>query len=169
MDKFIDVFGDVTVSRAAVVIAALLFLVGCYRKISKYFGQKAVNDYKQNQQIQEVIDQSKHYHEWHQHSVEVQGYFTEMMTKMDEKIDDLAKSNQQGMAYTWRYRILRFNDEIRQGMRHTKEHFDQILEDIDNYEKFCRKNPEFPNNKAVRAIKNIKDVYDKCIEENDFL
>ena len=169
MDNFIDVFGDVTVSRAAVVIAALLFLVGCYRKISKYFGQKAVNDYKQNEQIQEVIDQSKHYPEWRQQSIDVQVKLTDQIETIIEKMEGLEKANGEGMAYTWRYRILRFNDEVRQGIRHTKEHFDQILEDIDSYESFCRENPKFPNNKAVLAIKNIKDVYDKCVEENDFL
>ena len=79
MDNFIDVFGDVTVSRAAVVIAALLFLVGCYRKISKYFGQKAINDYKQNEQIQEVIDQSRYYPEWRQQSIDIQAKLTEQI------------------------------------------------------------------------------------------
>lgn len=91
------------------------------------------------------------------------------MQNLSDKMDKLSKANGEGMAYTWRYRILRFNDEIIQEVRHTKEHFDQILEDIDNYEKFCKNNPDFPNNKAVLAIKNIKDVYDKCVEENDFL
>jgi len=33
------------------------------------------------------------------------------------------------------------------------------LEDIDIYEKYCDANPDFPNNKAVMAIKNIKDNY----------
>ena len=79
------------------------------------------------------------------------------MQNLSDKMDKLSKANGEGMAYTWRYRILRFNDEIIQEVRHTKEHFDQILEDIDNYEKFCKENPDFPNNKAVLAIKNIKD------------
>lgn len=169
MEYFIDVFGDVTVSKAAMVLAALAFLIGCYRKISKYFGQKAINDYKQNQQIQEVIDQSKNYPKWRQQSIEIQMQLNNQIQAIINKMEGLEKANEEGMAYTWRYRILRFNDEIRQEIRHTKEHFDQILEDIDNYEKFCRENPEFPNNKAMLAVKNIKDVYDKCVDENDFL
>lgn len=112
MDNFIDVFGDVTVSRAAVVIAALLFLVGCYRKISKYFRQKAINDYKQNEQIKEVIDQSKHYPEWRQQSIDVQVKLTDQIETIIGKMEGLEKANGEGMAYTWRYRILRFNDEV---------------------------------------------------------
>lgn len=169
MEYLMQVFGDVPVNKVIILIAALLFLIGCYRKVSKYFGQKAINDYEQNKQIQEVMDQAKLYPEWHQHSIQVQGKFASMMENMDAKVDNLAKANQEGMAYTWRYRILRFNDEVRQGIRHTKEHFDQILEDIDSYESFCRENPNFSNNKAVLAIKNIKDVYDRCVDDNDFL
>lgn len=63
---------------------------------------------------------------------------------LSKKMDKLSKSSDEGMAYTWRYRILRFDDEIRHKIRHSKEHFDQILEDIDKYEKYCRENPDFP-------------------------
>ena len=34
-----------------------------------------------------------------------------------------------------RYRILRFDDEIRHHVKHTEEHFNQIMDDIDEYEK----------------------------------
>ena len=34
-------------------------------------------------------------------------------------------------ANSCRYRILRFDDEIRHKQKHTKENFDQMLEDID--------------------------------------
>lgn len=67
------------------------------------------------------------------------------------------------------YRILRFNDEVKQGTRHTEEHFNQILEDITKYNRYCGEHKDFPNDKAVLAIKNIRDTYDKCMEENDFL
>lgn len=169
MEYLMEVFGDMPVNKVIILIAALLFLIGCYRKISKYFGQKAIEDYKQSCQLQNVMDQAKDYPEWHKHSLKVQEQFTNMMAAIDRKVDDLARASGEGMAYTWRYRILRFDDEIRHDKRHTKEHFDQVLEDIDNYEIYCRNHPSFPNNKAVLAIKNIKDVYDKCTDENLFL
>lgn len=92
-----------------------------------------------------------------------------MFSNLDKKIDKLQCSSDQGMAYTWRYRILRFNDEILHGQKHSKEHFDQILEDVQNYENYCIENPKFPNNKAVFAIRNIKNVYQKCTDEGSFL
>ncbi len=84
-------------------------------------------------------------------------------------MDKLQKSSDEGMALTWRYRILRFDDEVRHDDKHTKEHFDQILEDITKYEKHCKENPDFENNKASLAIDNIKKVYKKCTDEGTFL
>lgn len=72
-------------------------------------------------------------------------------------------------ANSCRYRILRFDDEIRHGQKHTKEHFNQMLEDIDGYERYCYEHPNYKNSKAVHAITNIKDTYNKCVHNNTFL
>jgi hypothetical protein len=82
-----------------------------------------------------------------------------------EVIDEIRR-NEAGNA---RYRIIRFDDEVRHKTRHTEEHFNQILGDIDSYENYCKSHPNFPNNKARLAIRNIKDTYTKCKRENSFL
>lgn len=68
-----------------------------------------------------------------------------------------------------RQRILRFSDEIRRKERHSEEMFNSILEDIDEYEKYCDDHPKYRNNKADFAIANVKRVYQKTLDENDFL
>ncbi len=68
-----------------------------------------------------------------------------------------------------RQRILRFCDEILFNQRHSKEHFDEILEDIDLYEKYCREHKDYPNNKAVLAIRTIREIYEQCLKTHDFL
>lgn len=68
-----------------------------------------------------------------------------------------------------RVRILTFADEIRRGMRHSKETFDQVMSDIDTYEHYCTEHPDFMNNKTVAAKAKILDVYSECIDNNDFL
>lgn len=68
-----------------------------------------------------------------------------------------------------RQRIVRFNNEIVDGKKHTQESFDDILDDIDIYEDYCKLHPLFPNNKANISIENIKRIYKKCLEENSFL
>lgn len=68
-----------------------------------------------------------------------------------------------------RYRIIRFDDEIRHKMDHTEEHFNQIIKDIDKYENYCRLHPGYENNKAKMAVQNIKETYEKCQNNNSFL
>lgn len=76
---------------------------------------------------------------------------------------------EEGDAKNARYRIIRFNDEIRHNVRHTEEHFNQIIDDIDTYEKYCRTHPKFSNGKGVHSVANVKKIYEKCSDENSFL
>ena len=55
------------------------------------------------------------------------------------------------------------------GNKHSKEHFDEILEDIDEYEDYCRDHEDYENNKAVLAINTIKEEYTYCLTHHDFL
>lgn len=68
-----------------------------------------------------------------------------------------------------RTRFLRFNDEVLRSVKHTKEHFDEILEDIDEYEHYCREHPDFKNNRAGLAIDNIRTTYRRLSDEHGFL
>ena len=68
-----------------------------------------------------------------------------------------------------RYRILRFDDEIRHHVKHTEEHFNQIMDDIDEYERYCSAHPNYKNSKAVLAIENTRRTYERCRRENSFL
>lgn len=83
-------------------------------------------------------------------------------TEVIEKLDENEATNA-------RYRILRFDDEIRHKVKHTEEHFNQIMGDIDNYERYCNGHPNYKNSKAVSAIDNIRRTYEKCRNENSFL
>ena len=68
-----------------------------------------------------------------------------------------------------RTRILHFNNELVRNLKHTKEEFVEILAEIDAYEEYCRSHPEYPNNRAVIAIDNVRDVYKERLKKNDFL
>lgn len=91
------------------------------------------------------------------------------LEKVEKDVAEVKREVGENTAVTSRYRILRFDDEILHDIKHSKEHFDQILLDIDVYEKFCESHPDFKNNLAVMAIKHIKTVYEKCSRENSFL
>ena len=68
-----------------------------------------------------------------------------------------------------RQAILRFNDELLNGVKHSKELYDMTLDDITIYENYCDSHPHFVNNKAHMAIENIKRCYEKRLREQSFL
>lgn len=73
------------------------------------------------------------------------------------------------IAVAARARIVRFNDELLTDVRHSKESFDQVLSDIDTYDKYCKGHPDFQNHKTVLSSENITRSYQRCTEEHSFL
>ena len=72
-------------------------------------------------------------------------------------------------AQAARRRILRFNDELLRNLDHSKEYFDDILEDVKIYDDYCEEHRDFTNGKTVMATKNIKHCYENCMEKHSFL
>lgn len=98
--------------------------------------------------------------------IEEQGH---QIDGMKQDISDINTEVKENAAMNSRYRILRFDDEIRHEIVHTKEHYDQIVVDIDVYEGFCKRNPGFRNNMAFMAIANIRKNYESHNDNNSFL
>lgn len=91
-------------------------------------------------------------------------------------IDDLADDVKElradigrGRAVGARIRIITASDEVVHGERHSKEWWDQILDDCTFYENYCSENPGFKNKKAEHATKHLNDTYIKVYEKNDFI
>ena len=76
---------------------------------------------------------------------------------------------EEGRIIECRVRILRFADEISHRVEHTKDHYDQVMEDCEKYEKYTIKNPDFKNNITEASQKLIKDTYFKLFKTHDFL
>nr|DAR00495.1 MAG TPA: hypothetical protein [Caudoviricetes sp.] len=102
------------------------------------------------------------------------GTFANKLSKkirVDELLEQFNELNYKvdcNKADTCRMMILDFNGEIKRGIHHDEEQFNEVISLIDKYERFCRNNPNYPNNKAVLAIENIKNVYKKAYSKNDF-
>lgn len=93
------------------------------------------------------------------------------ITELKTDIEEIKKQQQIDKADDARYRILRFDDEIRHQptLRHTEEHFNQIMSDIKEYNEYCSSHPNYRNHKATSAIKKITEIYEECREKNGFL
>ena len=99
----------------------------------------------------------------------INGEVIEKVDKLGKDLKDLRNECDVREANNCRYQILRFGDEILHGVPHSKEHYDNILIEINTYENYCANHPEYLNNVAVATIKYIKDMYQKHLEDNSFL
>lgn len=176
MKEFLQLFGTKSIGWLVAVICAAIFLYACYKKIESYFSEKAIREKEKDEKIKRAMDQVEKYPTWHQQSIDIRDKMDRKICGVADKLDyisqaiaALRKEVKETRIISCRYRILRFDDEIRHDEKHSKEHFDQILDDITEYEKYCEKNPDFKNNKAVLAIKNIKRIYQNCVNEGTFL
>lgn len=98
----------------------------------------------------------------------IDGLQEEVKNVKKDMINFREESNERNTTFC-RARILRFGDEILHGVPHSKEHYDQIMLDIDSYEEYCLVHQEYKNNVAVATIKRIKKRYQEHLEEDSFL
>lgn len=75
------------------------------------------------------------------------------------RLTALEKSFEQDKATQARTKILRFRDELYNNIDHSQEYFEQVLDDIEAYNKYCSIHPEFRNGRTKIAAKYINDEY----------
>jgi outer membrane murein-binding lipoprotein Lpp len=87
---------------------------------------------------------------------------TDVVMEVSERVDANSATNA-------RTRILRFDDELINGIHHSREYFQQTMEEVDIYETYCEKHPNYKNNACVIAIQHIRRVYNKLLDEGGFI
>lgn len=103
-------------------------------------------------------------------SVQAQNEATQaQMTAIKTALDSHIREDEDDKARNARYRILRFYDEICEGRRHSESHFEDILDDIDRYERYCSTHPDYKNSRGRVAMKNIQLTYERLKSEGKFL
>lgn len=78
---------------------------------------------------------------------------------MEQQIKQVSDKIDQNQAILARTHILRFSDEIKNGMVHSQEYWRQQLDDCDTYARFCSSHPDFKNSYAVTADEHIRETY----------
>ena len=97
------------------------------------------------------------------------GEVIDKVDNLSKELEDHKSKSEERHATLCRAHILRFGDEILHGVLHSHEHYQQILLDVDSYEEYCEKHPDYKNNVAVATITHIKKMYQKHLEEDSFL
>ena len=99
----------------------------------------------------------------------INGEVIAKVERLEKDVLSLRADTDERAAKECRVRILRFGDEVRHHQKHSKEHFDQILQDITEYEHYCETHKEFKNNMTVMTTALIKEVYALCLKDDSFL
>jgi len=88
------------------------------------------------------------------------------LVEVKKSIKALDERMAQNQAILARTHILRFDDELLNDIKHSKEYFSQQLQDIDTYEAYCQIHPNFKNSYATAAINHIRKTYDELLEKH---
>ena len=99
----------------------------------------------------------------------IYGDVSKRLDAIAAKLDSHIDMDDRRTADGHRARVLHFNNELLRGIEHTKEEFIEALAEIDVYEHYCAAHPEYPNNRAVLAIENIRSNYKEQQKKHDFL
>ena len=99
----------------------------------------------------------------------VNGEVLGKLGKLEKRLDEHIATDDKRDADSHRVKILQFNNELLRSIDHTKEEFIEVLAEIDAYERFCEDHPDYPNNRAVLAIENIRENYRERLKKHDFL
>ena len=89
--------------------------------------------------------------------------------KLQSSFDSHVNDYEAAKAASQRYRILRFYDEVCENRKHSESHFEDILDDIDQYETYCSEHPKFKNNRGHVAMQYIRDTYARVKANGGFL
>lgn len=87
---------------------------------------------------------------------------------LKKDIERLDAKGDRREAENRRVRILRFEDELQEDKRHSKDSFDQVMADITEYDSYCEKHPEFRNNQTTATAQHIHKVYAERLERHDW-
>ena len=88
--------------------------------------------------------------------------------KILKAIQELKSKLDERTAIGCRIRILKFMDEIIEGWEHSKDSYNQIMQDITNYHQYCEEHPQFLNHQTDATIERIRKDYEHRLETNDF-
>lgn len=88
--------------------------------------------------------------------------------KISEQLEELSQKVDENAAILARTHILRFSDDLQNGVHHSHDYFKQQLMDCDTYHAYCDKHPDFANSYTVIAEQHIKDTYRHLLEKGEF-
>lgn len=91
------------------------------------------------------------------------------LDRIEKKLDAHISSDMEASIKQGRTQFLIFADELSRGIPHSREHFEAVIDLVDDYDRYCKDHPKFPNSKARAAEALIRDTYQNKLAKGDWL
>lgn len=88
------------------------------------------------------------------------------LNDVQNEIKEIREELSRRDAVSARVQILRFKDELYNNVTHSQEYFEQILDDIETYNKYCNEYPKFRNGRTKAATEYINEEYTRLFKEH---
>ena len=85
--------------------------------------------------------------------------------KLTNEIESIKDDSDRKDAVQARTHILRFSDELYNNVWHSREYFEQTMDDIKIYNKYCENHDDFANGRTEAAAEFIKQEYVRLFNE----
>lgn len=85
---------------------------------------------------------------------------------LGERVERIEESLDERDAILARLHILSFKDELYNGVEHSMEYFEQMLDDAALYGRYCETHPDFANGRTKAATEYIRSEYDRLFKEH---
>ena len=92
---------------------------------------------------------------------------TDGLKQMADKLEDMAKDSDDKEMMRLRWEILSFARSLKNGDKYSQDEFYHIFEANDKYHRIIAKR-NFVNGVIDADMKYVNEVYQKCLEKNDF-
>ena len=86
--------------------------------------------------------------------------------EVNKNVDALSDKVDENQAILARTHILRFADDLKNGISHSEEYFEQQLDDIKTYNMYCDTHKDFKNERTVLSSEYIKKRYSAEVLES---
>lgn len=116
--SFIDTFGNITVLDVAIFIAAIVFLILCYRKVKDYLIAKHDADKLRDEQLQEALTAVRKYPEYRKQSIQIQHELEDENCAVRKDIQALTKRIEKMEEDTKRRERNKIRDRLLQNYRY---------------------------------------------------
>lgn len=91
------------------------------------------------------------------------------VNKLSEDLDKLDREFKDDRAFRWRNMIINRGDRIQDGHKFRREVWEDTMETITNYKKYCDKNPDFKNELATMTIQYLENEFLKAKQSDNFI